>query len=105
MIGLGKWKGNVSSKVFKGEIFFSISDNNGEDDIDIQMPEKFSKVKISFSDIKEEGAATLTGKAQVSILPGKELKGEFVFSGDTVEGVMKLPPLINIKITDGVKVS
>lgn len=104
MIGLGKWKATVSSLYIKGDFEFTIADKDGQYDIDIKLPEKFSKVEISILDVKEVGSNKLTGKGKVSLLPNKELDAEFTFNGDTVEGVISLGKMGSIKVKDGKRV-
>ncbi len=51
MIGLGKWVCNVDSMFYRGEVFFTISDNNGQYafDLTFETDDTFTGlVKIPF---------------------------------------------------------
>ncbi len=90
MIGLGKWQATVNALLFKGTVGVTISDNNGEYVIDFELPDKFKDVKVKTYDIKEEGN-TLSGKGEITMLPGKELEAIVTFDGDTMTGVLNIP--------------
>ena len=90
MIGLGKWQATVNALLFKGTVGVTISDNNGEYVIDFELPEKFKDVKVKTYDIKEEGN-TLSGKGEITMLPGKELEAIVTFDGDKMTGVLNIP--------------
>ena len=57
MIGIGKWQGTVNIQIlkFSGDVFITISDNNGEYNVDIQLPKQLEKVKLRFETIEETG--------------------------------------------------
>jgi len=97
MIGIGTWVTTLKSMVFTGDITVVISNENGEYNIDFQLPEKYSKLKITTSDIKEEGN-TLSGKGEISMLPGKELIAVVTFDGDTFEGYLEIPFMKNKRL-------
>lgn len=90
MIGLGKWQATVNALLFRGTVGVTISDNNGEYVIDFELPDKFKDVKVKTYDIKEEGN-TLSGKGEITMLPGKELEAVVTFDGDTMTGVLNIP--------------
>ncbi len=90
MIGLGKWQATVNAILFKGTVTVTISDNNGEYGIDFELPEKFKNVEVRTYDIKENGN-TLSGKGEITMLPGKELEAIVTFEGDTMTGVLNIP--------------
>ena len=102
MVGIGKWAGRVNTLVFKGEITVEIKDNNGEYDINFELPEKFKNVEIRYYDVYAEGN-TIHGKGEMTLLPGKEIVASVTFEGDTMTGTLLLPFLGNkeIKIKDG----
>lgn len=105
MIGIGTWKASVNTLVFRGEITIVISDNNGEYNIDFRFPDKFKDMKIKTYDIKENGN-TLSGKGEISMLPGKELEAEVTFDGDAFTGVLKIPFIKrNIELKNGRRVT
>ena len=97
MIGLGKWQTYVNTMVFKGDVTVVIADKDGEYDIDFQLPDKFKDMKIRCYDIVENGNK-LSGKGEISLLPGKVVEAEVAFEGDTMNGYIKLPFLAGRKI-------
>lgn len=104
MIGLGSWEASVSTIFFKGDVKFTITDKNGEYDIDVQLPGDFSEAKLEFFDIEENGN-TLSGNGKISLLPGKKITAKITFDGDTMTGGLKIPFLGEIKLKNGKKVS
>lgn len=105
MIGLGTWVTTVNMMVFKGDITIVISNKDGEYDIDFQLPDKFKDVKIKTYDIVENGN-TLSGKGEITMLPGKTLEAEVTFDGDTFTGVLRIPFLKRtIELKNGHKIS
>lgn len=98
MIGLGKWTAKVSTLFFRGNINVEVKDNNGEYDIQFELPEKFKDVKLKYYDVKDDGKNTLSGKGEVSLLPGKRFELTAVFNGDKVEATLTLPFLGNKQI-------
>ena len=66
MIGLGKWQGTVNIQIlkFSGDVFITINDNNGEYNVDIQLPKQLEKVKLRFESIEESGDNSLKGKGK-----------------------------------------
>jgi len=103
MIGLGKWAGRVDTIFFKGDVAIIIEDNNGEYKFDIELDADFDIPDFKFYDIVEEGD-TLTGKGEVSLLPGKVIDASMTFEGDTMSGFLKIPYVGKIKIKDAKKV-
>ena len=103
MIGLGKWTAKVNTLFFSGYLNVEIKDNNGEYEVDFELPEKFKSIEIQYYDIRDDGKNTLRGKAEVSLLPGKVFELEAVFDSDKVEATLTLPFLGNkqIKSKDG----
>ena len=97
MIGIGKWQTYVNTMVFKGDVTVVIADKDGEYDIDFQLPDKFKDMKIRCYDIVENGNK-LSGKGEISLLPGKVVEAEVAFEGDTMNGYIKLPFLAGRKI-------
>ena len=102
MEGIGRWGGPVNTLVFKGDVYVDIKDNNGEYDINFELPEKFKNVEIRYYDVHAEGN-TIKGKGEMTLLPGKEIIASVTFDGDTMTGTLLLPFLGNreIKIKNG----
>ena len=107
MIGLGKWQGSVNIQIlkFSGDVFITISDNNGEYNVDIQLPKQLEKVKLRFESIEEVGDNALKGKGKLLTPAGRELAFEagVDFDGDEMGGYLKIA-IANIKIKNGHKI-
>ena len=102
-IGIGSWAGKISVRLARGEVKFTISeDENGEYKIDTTLPGALKTAKIKFMNLKEEeDGKTLSGEGTISVLPGRKLTGAFTFEEDTFTGEIKAPVVGKIKITDG----
>lgn len=99
MIGLGKWACNVNSMFFSGEVKFTISDNNGEYDFEIEIP-GVDIPDFTLNSIEEDDE-TLTILAETSLLPGKEAEVVINFDDDTFDGFLKVPFIGKVKFKDG----
>jgi hypothetical protein len=102
MLGVGKWKGSVSSMVFQGDVVLEILDNNGVYSFDIEIPGQ-DIPDFSVKDIAAEGNV-LSAKANTSLLAGKDIDIELTFEENTFEGFLKIPFLGKVRIKNGVKV-
>ena len=38
MVGIGTWAGKTTARMIRGEVRFTIEDNNGEYEIDVTLP-------------------------------------------------------------------
>ncbi|MDR1629472.1 MAG: hypothetical protein LBS36_04570 [Oscillospiraceae bacterium] len=103
MIGIGKWAGRVDTIFFKGDVTIVIKDVDGQYDFDIELNANMDIPEFKFYDIVEEGN-TLSGKGEVSLLPGKVIDANLTFEGDTMQGFLKIPYVGKIKIKDAKKV-
>ncbi len=104
MIGLGKWQGTVNVQIlkFSGDVFITISDNEGAYNVDIQLPQQLEKVKLRFDSIEEVGESSLKGKGKLLTPAGRELAFEagVDFNDDEMSGYLKIA-IANIKIKNG----
>ena len=102
-IGIGSWAGKISLRLARGEVKFTIGeDENGDYKIDVELPGALKTAKLKFMDLKEEAdGKTLSGTGTISVLPGRKLQGAFTFEGDTFIGEIHGPVVGKIKITDG----
>lgn len=105
MVGIGTWAGKTTARMIRGEVRFTIEDNNGEYKIDVQLPGNLKNTTFKFNEIIELDDKTLTGKGEISLVPGRELEGTFVFDGDKMSGeIRKIPVVRTVKIVDGYRV-
>ncbi len=102
-IGLGSWAGKISVRLARGEVKFTIAeDENGNYKIDTVLPGALKSAKINFIEINEApDGKSLTGTGMISVLPGRKLEGTFTFEEDTFTGEIKAPVVGKIRITDG----
>ncbi len=104
MIGIGKWQGSINVQIlkFSGDVFITISDDNGAYGVDIQLPEQLQKVKLRFDSIDEVGDNGLKGKGKLLTPAGRELgfEASVSFDGDEMSGYLKIA-IANIKIKNG----
>jgi len=103
MLGLGKWKLNVNTRFYSGDVFLIIGEKDGEYDIYAEFPSG-KKPDFRFSKLQAEGS-TLTGVAQHSLLQGNMLPFSATFEDDTVSGSLDVPFVGMIKFTNGEKVA
>lgn len=105
MIGIGKWKAELSSKYVNGEVSFTIADKDGEYDIDINLPEQFKGFKLKILNVNEVGDNVLTGQAKVTVLVKTiDIDASFTFGDDTVEGLLSFGKLGSVKVINGQKI-
>ena len=102
-IGLGSWAGNINVRLARGEVKFTIGeDENGDYKIDVALPGALKTAKIEFMNLVEEpDGKTISGEGKISVLPGRKLTGAFTFEEDTFTGEIKAPVVGKIRITDG----
>ena len=104
MIGIGKWLCKVNSMFYRGEVTLNIADNNGEYDITLEIDADFDMPDYKIYDVTTEGN-TVTAKAEVSLLPGKVVDVSFSIENDVLTGILKVPFMGKIKVTDGHKIA
>ncbi len=104
MIGIGKWLCKVNSMFYRGDVTLNIADNNGEYDITLEIDMDFDMPDYKFYDVVTEGN-TVNGKAEVSLLPGKVIDVSFTIEDEVLTGVLKVPFMGKIKITEGHKIA
>ena len=102
-IGIGSWAGKINVRLAKGEVKFTISeDENGEYKIKVDLPGALKSAKIDFMNLVEEpDGKTISGEGKISVLPGRKLTGAFTFEDDTFVGEIKAPVVGKIRITEG----
>lgn len=105
MVGLGTWAGKTTARIIRGEVKFTISDVGGQYKIDVELPGNLKSTTFKFFDIVEEDDKTLSGKGEISLVPGKILEGTFTFDGDKMSGeIRKIPVVRTVKIVNGYRV-
>ena len=103
MLGTGKWECQIDSMFFKGIVFITISDNNGEYVFNIEIPnEKIPEFEVF--DVKTEGN-TMSAKAKLEQLRDNEIELEITFNENAFVGFMKIPFVGRVKLRDGKKIS
>ena len=102
-IGIGSWAGNINVRLARGEVKFTIGeDENSDYKIDVALPGALKTAKIEFMNLVEEpDGKTISGEGKISVLPGRKLTGAFTFEEDTFTGEIKAPVVGKIRITDG----
>lgn len=105
MLGLGKWLCKVDSMFYRGDVILNIADRNGTYDITLEIDADFDMPDYRIYDIVENGN-TLTAKAEVSMLPGKEVEVSFTIDeAGVLSGVLKVPFIGKIKVKDGQQIA
>lgn len=93
MLGIGKWKGEISTIVLKGTVFFEIAHDGKNYLVDIRLPEPMNKVKIAFDEIHEDGNS-LVGTGSISVMKNKTVETKITFEENgRVKSFMKIPML------------
>lgn len=103
MIGIGKWEAEVNTFMFKAKGIVEIRDNGGQYEFIYDLPDKFKGAKIKYYDIREIGNDTLSGKGEISLLPGKVIEVQATFKGDRMTGFVKIPVMggMTIQLRNG----
>ena len=106
-IGIGTWAGKLNVRLARGEVKFTIGeDENGDYKIDVALPGALKTAKINFMNLKEEeDGKTISGEGTISVLPGRKLTGAFTFEDETFVGEIKAPVIGKIRITEGHKIA
>lgn len=107
MIGLGTWKGSVNTMFFKGDVTIVVKDNNGQYDFDVVLPADIGDIpEFKIYDVAADGNV-ITGKAEVSLLPGKVIDLYFEVDEDAglMSGYLKVPFIGKIKIKDAQRIA
>lgn len=101
-IALGKWICHVDTFIFSGDIKLNVKNKNGEYDFELDMPgfDMPNFEIISISETADSVAATIFVPALK-----KEAEINVTFTGDTVNGYIKVPFMGKIKIKNGKKIS
>ena len=99
MIGLGTWICEIDTMFFKGEVDFTIFDNNADYGFDIKVHGVDKLPEFEIKEIKEESENTLAVTATTGLLKGKDITVTLTFEGESVSGVVKVPLLGKIKFS------
>lgn len=102
MIGLGKWRCNVDTMFFSGDVELTVKDNNGEYGFELDLP----GIDIPDYQIKsvEEDGNNVKAVVYIPAL-GKDADLNVTFDGDSFSGVLKIPFLGKVKLKDGYRVT
>jgi len=98
MIGLGKWKLNVSVPFLKSDPILIITDKNGQYEFTIDAQGFGITPAINLVNVKEENANTLRITAQIPMLNLGNLEGALTFEGMFCTGEITIPMLGRVSI-------
>lgn len=89
----GNYVGEISTIFLKGEVTFIITNNGEKYNIDTKLPSPMDKVKVVFSNIRQEDNSLL-GIAKLSIMPKSEIESKITFEPEgKIKASMKVPKL------------
>lgn len=98
MIGLGKWNFELNTPVFKGALWLTIKDVDGEYDFDVELPGYSGPLDYEVLSVKEEGN-TLSGELTTNFIPGnRPVKLAMTFEGDKCAAIAKLPIFGKVRV-------
>ncbi len=104
MLGIGKWQAEVKNMFFSGKAILEIKDDGGKYGMNLELPDSDLEIpEINIISAEEDGS-TLLAKAEVSLLPGKEIDVNITFDGDVCNGFLKVPFVGKIKISNAAKI-
>ena len=102
MLGLGKWKINVNTRFYSGDVLLVIAEKNGAYDIYAEFPSG-KRPDFRFSKLQAQGN-TITGTAQHSLLQGSLIPFSATFGDGTASGSLDVPFIGMIRFSDAEKV-
>lgn len=100
MIGLGKWAGDIETRMFSGSAVVDITENNGAYNFNISVPDVEKLPDFTVYDVREEGSR-LSGKAKIQLMGTMVVDIWAEFHGDTFDAEIKVPFLGVIPIKNG----
>lgn len=98
MIGLGKWKLNVSIPFLKADPILTIADKNGQYEFSIDASGFGITPAINLVSTKEENGNTLRVKAQIPMLNLGNVEGTLTFEGMFCTGELTIPMMGKISV-------
>lgn len=98
MIGIGKWKLNVTVPFIKGDPILTIADNEGKYEFTVDSQGFGITPALHLVEAREENSNTLRIKAQVPMLNVGDISGTLTFEGMYVKGEMEIPLIGKIAI-------
>lgn len=99
MIGLGKWKLNVSVPFLKADPILTISDKNGQYEFTVDAQGFGITPAINLVDTREENGNTLRVKAQIPMLNLGDIEGTLTFEGMFCKGELNMPMMGKITVS------
>lgn len=98
MIGLGKWKLDVSVPFLKADPILTIGEKNGKYEFTIDAQGFGITPALNLVDVREEDGNTLRIKAQVPMLNIGDLSGTLTFEGMFCKGEIEVPVMGKIAV-------
>ena len=99
MIGLGKWKLNISIPFLKADPVLTISDNNGQYEFSVDVQGFGVTPAINLVKVTEENGNTLRVKAEIPMLNIPDVEGALTFEGMFCKGEVMVPMLGKVSAT------
>ena len=98
MVGIGTWRFELNTPVFKGTLKLTISFENGQYDFKPELPGYKGPLEYEVLSVKEEGR-TLSGELTTSFIPGnRPVKLAMTFEGDRCAAIAKVPLLGKVRV-------
>lgn len=104
MIGEGTWSGVVRTVFYRGEVSFTLREQDGSLSVDLRLPSGVIVPKIEILSHTEQGNSLLI-RAETAVMPDKVIDIQLDFDGDTLNGVVKIPILGKLKIESFTRVA
>lgn len=105
MIGIGKWKFNINTFFFKGDVYLTIEDNNGKYKFTPEFPGYDGKLVYTLEEVNENGNSLYVRGSSAMVPAVKSVAATFFFEGDKCRFVSDLPFIGHIEVKNGIKVA
>ena len=98
MIGLGKWKMDVSIPFLKADPILTIGEKDGKYEFTVDAQGFGITPSLNLTDVREENGNTLRIKAQIPMLNVGEASGVLTFEGTFCRGELEVPMMGKIAV-------
>jgi len=103
MLGLGKWKFQLDTMFYRGDVYLIVGEEDGEYDISIELT-GMDIPEFTYESLQVEGN-TVTGIVHTDLLRGKDIPFGITFEDGAANGFLKIPFMGKIKLKDGVNIA